>query len=118
MGRARNLPKKYVFEFDTRFSVFNTSFIHYAEILHHQFDTLAVDPPFLSDECWTKTAETVRWFAKEECKVIVCTGLVMRKKIEEELGCKLTVFEPMHKGGLSNEFGCYTNFDSEGFKWV
>ncbi|KAJ3064643.1 hypothetical protein HDU98_011962, partial [Podochytrium sp. JEL0797] len=99
MKSAETLPKNltpYVFEFDTRFSVFNTSFIHYdfnhpttfasPELLHHQFDTLVVDPPFLSDECWTKTAETVRWLAKEGCKVIVCTGLVMRKKIEEELG--------------------------------
>ena len=30
------------------------------------------DPPFLSDECLTKTAVTVKFMAKE--KIILCTG--------------------------------------------
>ncbi|KAJ3260906.1 hypothetical protein HDU77_001183 [Chytriomyces hyalinus] len=122
----------YVFEFDSRFSVFGSAFVFFdfnhpttfdtlndTRPLQAQFDTLVVDPPFLSDECWTKTSECVRWLAKKDsCKIIVCTGLVMRAKIEKELGCKLTSFEPKHKGGLSNEFGCFTNFESEGFRWV
>ncbi|KAJ3081593.1 EEF1A lysine methyltransferase 1, partial [Rhizoclosmatium hyalinum] len=127
--KSDSLPKTlnpFVFEFDKRFAVFGSSFVFYDynqptdldTSLHRTFDTLVVDPPFLSDECWTKTSETVRWLAKEGCKIIVCTGLVMREKIARELGCKLCVFEPKHKGGLSNEFGCYTNFESEGFRWV
>ncbi|KAJ3283928.1 hypothetical protein HDU79_008648 [Rhizoclosmatium sp. JEL0117] len=128
MMKSDSLPKTlnpYVFEFDKRFAVFGSSFVFYDYnqptdldvSLHRNFDTLVVDPPFLSDECWTKTSETVRWLAKEGCKIIVCTGLVMREKIARELGCKLCAFEPKHKGGLSNEFGCYTNFESEGFRW-
>ncbi|KAI9342875.1 putative N6-adenine methyltransferase-domain-containing protein [Obelidium mucronatum] len=124
------LPKPinpYVFEFDKRFAVFGSQFIFFDfntpttfnEPLQHKFHTLVVDPPFLSDECWSKTAECVRFLAIEEgCKIIVCTGLVMREKIQKELGCKLTSFQVKHKGGLSNEFGCYTNFESDGFKWV
>ncbi|KAI8615036.1 putative N6-adenine methyltransferase-domain-containing protein [Chytriomyces sp. MP71] len=116
----------FVFEFDRRFGLFGSRFVFFdfntptdfpAE-LQGSFDTLVVDPPFLSDECWTKTSESVRWLSSAGCKVIVCTGLVMRVKIERELGCKLTVFEPRHKGGLSNEFGCFTNFESEGFQWA
>ncbi|KAJ3346482.1 EEF1A lysine methyltransferase 1, partial [Entophlyctis luteolus] len=113
----------YVFEYDRRFSVFAEAFVFFdfntpttfshSHPLQHQFDTIVVDPPFLSDECWSKTSECVRWLAKPECKIIVCTGLVMRDKILTELGCKLTDFVPKHKRGLSNEFGCFTNFESD-----
>ncbi|KAJ3126122.1 hypothetical protein HK100_010431 [Physocladia obscura] len=119
----------YVFEFDRRFSVFGDAFVFFdfnnpvsfshPHNLNHQFDTLVVDPPFLSDDCWSKTSECVRWLAKNhKCNIIVCTGLVMKDKILNELDCRLTSFEPKHKGGLSNEFGCFTNFESDGFKWV
>lgn len=58
-------------EFDRRFSVFPE--FHFYDFnaptklpveLKGKFDRIIADPPFLSEECQTKTALTVRWLAK------------------------------------------------------
>ena len=70
-----------IFEYDRRFAVFGEDFIFYdykkpldlpASITEHSFDLVFADPPFLSEECLTKTAETIKYLAKE--KIILCTG--------------------------------------------
>ena len=70
-----------VFEFDRRFAVFGEDFIFYDykkpldlpdSVTEHSFDLVFVDPPFLAEECLTKTAQTVKYLAKE--KIILCTG--------------------------------------------
>ncbi|KAI8834875.1 putative N6-adenine methyltransferase-domain-containing protein [Chytridium lagenaria] len=121
--KSRNI-NAYVLEFDRRFEVYGSHFLFFdfnqppSHLSHESFfDTLVVDPPFLSDECWTKTSEAVRWLAKSvgegmewktKSKIIVCTGMVMEKKIEAELGCKVTAFKPRHRGErLRNDFGCF-----------
>ncbi|KAJ3293163.1 EEF1A lysine methyltransferase 1 [Borealophlyctis nickersoniae] len=130
--KKMNIPNRriVVLEFDRRFSVFSTDYVFYdfntptdlderscSRPLHHKFDFIIADPPFLSDECWSKTAETVRWLGKEGTKILVCTGQIMAKKVAEELGCKETTFDPKHKGGLANEFRCFANYDSKfGFR--
>ncbi|RUS14734.1 hypothetical protein BC938DRAFT_477254, partial [Jimgerdemannia flammicorona] len=30
----------------------------------------------------------------------------------------MTTFHPRHKGGLANEFRCYTNYPSEAMPWA
>lgn len=104
------------------------------QILKSAFNTIIADPPFLSEECWRKTAEYIRWLSLPETslssnqgddaaaasfsgpitKVIVCTGAVMGPLIKECVGCVLVNgFTPRHKGDrLSNEFGCFTNYSS------
>lgn len=70
-----------LFEFDKRFAVYGEDFILYdynkpLDIPCHfagNFDVVVVDPPFLSEECLTKTAVTVKFLAKH--KIILCTGL-------------------------------------------
>ncbi|KAJ3199181.1 EEF1A lysine methyltransferase 1, partial [Dinochytrium kinnereticum] len=121
----------YVLEFDRRFNVYGSSFLFFdfnnapsdldvpgAPTHHQTFDTLIVDPPFLSDECWTKTSEAVRWLMKPGGRVIVCTGMVMERKVGLELGCRRTTFRPAHRGGrLANEFGCFSNYEGAGLVW-
>jgi len=75
-------------------------------------DVIVLDPPFLSEECWTKFAITVRKLSKPHAKVIACTGLTMKDLVYRLLKLRLVKFEPVHKNGLSNEFGCYVDFDS------
>jgi hypothetical protein len=74
-----------------------------------------VDPPFLSDECWTKTSQTVKWLSKPTTKILCCTGAIMKQKVEEELNCKETNFDPEHAGGLANEFRSYISYTSNQF---
>ena len=38
-------------------------------------------------------------------------------KLYGKEGVKTTTFEPVHSKGLSNEFFCYANFESEKWKW-
>ena len=40
--------------------------------LGSSFDLVLADPPFLSDECLTKTAVTLKFLAKD--KILLCTG--------------------------------------------
>ncbi|KAF9415254.1 EEF1A lysine methyltransferase 1 [Podila epigama] len=125
--RKMELPKNtkiYVLEFDTRFDVFGKQFVLYdyniptrfskAEELKGKVDYIIADPPFLSDECMNKTMQTVKFLLKEDGKAIYCTGLKMRLLIET-YNFHMTTFEPKHKGGLSNEFKSYTNYDSKAF---
>lgn len=69
-----------LFEYDKRFNVFGEDFIFYDYNLplsiprekSQYYDVVLADPPFLSEECLTKTAVTIRYLAKN--KIILCTG--------------------------------------------
>jgi NADH dehydrogenase (ubiquinone) 1 alpha subcomplex subunit 9 len=91
-------------------------------------DRIIVDPPFLSEDCQTKAALTVRWLLRQpsaqDRKLIVCTGermeTLITTKLYKSLGVKTTDYEIVHARGLSNEFYCYANFEVEGtpgWKW-
>ncbi|RIA91724.1 putative N6-adenine methyltransferase-domain-containing protein [Glomus cerebriforme] len=125
------LPKQTIclFEFDTRFAVYGTNFYEYdynkptefrnSSELKNSFDFILVDPPFLSEDCCTKTMITVRWIGKKEnCKILICTGAVMRDLVYRLVKAKMTTFFPHHKGGLANEFRCYSSYESQTIKWA
>lgn len=40
--------------------------------MRENFDVVFADPPFLSEECLTKTAVTVKFLAKD--KIVLCSG--------------------------------------------
>ncbi|TLD20132.1 putative N6-adenine methyltransferase-domain-containing protein [Venturia nashicola] len=138
-------------EFDRRFEVFGSEFQHYdfrepvklPGALRGRFDVFVVDPPFLSEECQTRTALTVRWLARswegsgiggvggvregagggkeEGLKMVVCTGERMEGlicKLYKKVGVRTTDFVVEHAKGLSNEFRCYANFECEEWKFV
>ncbi|KAG0368499.1 putative N6-adenine methyltransferase-domain-containing protein [Gamsiella multidivaricata] len=119
-----NTNNLFLFEYDTRFDVYGRQFIHYdyskplefrlSEELKGSIDMIVVDPPFLSEECLTKTLETVRLLLKKGGKVVLCTGAVMLP-IAKQDGLELTTFLPGHQNGLSNDFRCYVNYKSEQF---
>jgi len=146
---SRSKPRVYLLEYDTRFAVFGQDFVHYdfqhplrlpAE-LKGRFDRIVCDPPFLSEDCQTKTALTVRWLARswtastsassaaqtdtchkgdEALRLVMCTGERMEAvvhKLYAKVGVRTTGFEPIHACGLSNEFLCYANFEGEDWNW-
>nr|CAG4646447.1 EOG090X0ABW [Macrothrix elegans] len=107
-------------EYDTRFSVYGEDFILYdynspLEIpkeLGSSFDLVVADPPFLSEECLTKTALTMRYLSKGP--LILCTGAVMEDLAKRLLQLKICKFQPRHKNNLANDFRCYANYDFDG----
>ncbi|KAJ4421524.1 Protein-lysine N-methyltransferase efm5, partial [Neurospora sp. IMI 360204] len=118
-------PKLTLLEHDNRFAVFADEFVFYdfaqplklPAALKGAFDRVIVDPPFLSEDCQTKAALTVRWMLKPSGpeKIIACTGerteTLVTEKLYKSYGVRTTTFEPKHARGLSNEFYCYANFE-------
>ncbi|XP_077297951.1 EEF1A lysine methyltransferase 1 [Arctopsyche grandis] len=106
-----------LFEYDKRFKAYGDDFIYYdfndaqniSEELHKHFDIVIADPPFLSEECLTKTSASIKILAKD--KIILCTGTIMCQLACELLGLKMNKFKPKHKNNLANEFSSYSNFD-------
>lgn len=61
------------------------------------------------------------WTGAEALRLLVCTGERMKSlitKLYSKVGTRTTSFEVEHAKGLSNEFRCYANFESEDWKWV
>lgn len=123
-------PQVTLLEFDQRFSVFKEYVpydFHSPTKLPHDlkgsYDRILCDPPFLSTDCQTKVALTVRWLSRTSSvkapqsrpQWIVCTGERMGELIHKLYpGIKITNFRPRHVGDrLSNDFRCYANIDSE-----
>merc|ERR1739838_49880 len=108
-----------VLEYDTRFAVYKEDFVFYdfknpidvPHELREGFDLVVADPPYLSEECLTKTAITVKYLAKTEAKIIVCTGGILEDLANRLLGVKKCQFEIKHDKRLSNPFLCYANYD-------
>ena len=72
--------KLHILEYDSRFQKFGEDFVFYdynkpleiRKSMEHYYDIVVADPPFLSEECLTKTAITVRFMAKD--KILLWTG--------------------------------------------
>ncbi|KAH8590919.1 putative N6-adenine methyltransferase-domain-containing protein [Bisporella sp. PMI_857] len=124
-------PKLWLLEYDKRFNVF-PEFVFYdfnepfglPVAMKGTVDSFIIDPPFLSEECQTKAAMTVRWLSKswgsKDSRLIVCTGERMETlihKLYRPQGIATTTFLPVHTKGLSNEFFCYANFECGHWKW-
>jgi 16S rRNA G966 N2-methylase RsmD len=109
-----------IFEYDNRFKKFESDFVHYDYNLGDSedylkeftgsFDVVILDPPFLSEECLTKSFKIVSRIKKENSLVILNTGSVQRD-LAVKLGLKESNFKPQHKNNLANDFSCFANFD-------
>ncbi|XP_071746801.1 EEF1A lysine methyltransferase 1 [Lepeophtheirus salmonis] len=108
----------YLFEYDQRFQkIARDKFVFYdfnapvdvPRDFRDQFSVVIADPPFLSDECITKTAITVKYLGKD--KIIFCTGKKMTDMCDRLMSLKVRKFAPKHKNNLANEFCCLTNYE-------
>ncbi|KAL0963579.1 hypothetical protein UPYG_G00308200 [Umbra pygmaea] len=108
-----------VLEYDRRFAAYGQEFIFYdyneplvlpEDLAPQSFDIVLADPPYLSEECLTKVAQTVKYLAKS--KILLCTGAIMEEHAEKLLGLKMCSFIPKHNKNLANEFRCFTNYPS------
>jgi len=123
-----------LFEFDERFAAYGSDFCFYdyknplklPQEMAGSFDIVVADPPFLSEECLTKTAVTIRFLTKH--KVLLCTGEIfwcslrinltdfylagatMTELADRLLQVKQLKYIPEHKNNLGNEFRCFSNY--------
>ena len=116
---TRNKVNWDLFEFDKRFAVYGKHFHFYDykaplavdRDLREKYDLVFLDPPFLSEECLTKTLVTVRFLSKEGGKVVLCTGAVMAELANRLADLTVCKYQPVHQNSLSNPFQCFANFD-------
>ncbi|XP_068185658.1 EEF1A lysine methyltransferase 1 [Antennarius striatus] len=108
-----------VFEYDRRFSIYADDFFFYdyneplslePHVAPRSFDVVLADPPYLSEACLRKVAQTIKYLSKG--KVLLCTGAIMEDLAKELLGVNICSFRPKHNRNLSNEFCCYVNYPS------
>ncbi|KAF2883303.1 hypothetical protein ILUMI_22863 [Ignelater luminosus] len=110
-----------LFEYDQRFALYGSDFILYdykspldiPRNLSSYYDIVIADPPFLSEECLTKTAVTMKFLTKG--KLVLCTGAIMADLAERLLDVRKCHFKPGHVNNLANEFCCYANFNLDAF---
>jgi len=108
-----------LFEYDKRFAAYGKKFHFYdykapldvKRDLREKFDLVFADPPFLSEECLTKTMVTVKFLTKEKGKIVLCTGAVMAALANRLANLDVCKFEPVHENSLSNPFQCFANYD-------
>ncbi|CAK7897030.1 protein-lysine N-methyltransferase Efm5p [[Candida] anglica] len=136
------IPTKhiYLFEYDKRFEVLAGSdhFYFYdfnspdniPEKLKHECDRLLIDPPFLSEDCQTKSARAARNLLTTDktsktasgdlkFKLLSCTGERMKGVIRKAYPeTRITDYLPSHHNGLQNEFRCYASFESASWKFL
>ncbi|OBA22011.1 hypothetical protein METBIDRAFT_10913 [Metschnikowia bicuspidata var. bicuspidata NRRL YB-4993] len=135
------VPTKHIYllEYDGRFGVMagKNHFFEYdyrrphevPDVIRKRCHRLLIDPPFLEEQCQTKSAQAARNLLAPDngektasgdhrWKLISSTGERMRdimKKTYPET--RLTSFLPEHKNGLSNEFRCYASFECPHWKY-
>ncbi|KAI5962841.1 hypothetical protein CANMA_003616 [Candida margitis] len=138
------IPTKHIYllEYDPRFKVLAGS-EHFSTYDYHKPDDipkhlrnkchrLLIDPPFLEEECQTKSAQAAKnLLVKEDerlertksgdkkYKLISSTGERVYEVVTKNFAdTRVTNFYPEHKNGLSNEFRCYANFESSYWKFA
>lgn len=129
----------YCLEFDRRFEVLaGDKFVFYdynepnnlPEHILHKCHRVLIDPPFLEEECQTKSAMAARSMLVQDLeqktssgqlqyRLITSTGERMQTLVKKNYpDTSITNFYPEHKNGLSNEFRCYATFESKSWKFV
>ncbi|KAL6931153.1 probable N(6)-adenine-specific DNA methyltransferase-like 1 [Hanseniaspora guilliermondii] len=140
------LPTEHIFlfEYDKRFEVMagKEHFVFYdfadpenfRDDIKGTIDRLLIDPPFLNENCQTKSSVTAHSLLKHDLKssskslltnhdvekhrLISCTGERMKDIMKQVYnGIQITDFLPEHANGLSNEFRCYADFECSQWKF-
>ena len=86
MHPTEDYSQAVLFEFDKRFAIYGDQFTYYdynspldfgSSVDKQSFDIVFADPPFLSEECLSKVAQTINFLARG--KIILCTGTIINK---------------------------------------
>lgn len=84
-GHTWDHDRAVLLEYDERFFMFGDDYIYYDykdplkipdSIQRLSFDLVVADPPFLSEECLTKVAQTIKLLNSP--KILLCTGQFSR----------------------------------------
>eukprot|EP00245_Coleochaete_scutata_P005797 TRINITY_DN19669_c0_g1_i1.p1 TRINITY_DN19669_c0_g1~~TRINITY_DN19669_c0_g1_i1.p1 ORF type:complete len:183 (+),score=47.58 TRINITY_DN19669_c0_g1_i1:47-595(+) len=111
--------QSYIFDLDTQFSR-KANFVRYDynhpvdnidSSLHHSFDCIVIDPPFITEEAWRKYSETAKLLLRDGGKVILSTIRENAPLLKEILQVEPQVFQPSIPN-LVYQYAIFTNYTS------
>ncbi|PHT71241.1 Protein-lysine N-methyltransferase N6AMT2 [Capsicum chinense] len=114
-----NVPAQ-ILEYDKRFEQYGSEFTFYdynlpedlPSSMKHSYPIIVADPPYLSQECLEKVAQTISFLTRPgQTYLLLLTGEVQRDRASKLLGLRPCAFRPEHSSKLGNEFRLYTNYD-------
>ncbi|OQR92188.1 hypothetical protein ACHHYP_20149 [Achlya hypogyna] len=76
------------------------------------FDFVVIDPPFITEQVWTKYAETAKYLLAPNGKILLTTIAENQSMIDRLLGCQLRRFRPSIPH-LVYQYGLYSNYTSD-----
>ena len=80
--------------------------------LKESFDYLVIDPPFITEEAWSKFANFAKFLKKPDCKIIACSIAENEEKLKKLLDLSIKVFQPSIPH-LVYQYNIYANYDDE-----
>ncbi|KAL9230817.1 hypothetical protein vseg_006117 [Gypsophila vaccaria] len=107
-------------EYDKRFQQYGSDFTFYdynlpeelPQDMKHTYQIVVADPPYLSEECLEKVAQTIAFLAQPgKFFLLLLTGAVQKERAAKLLGLRSCGFRPEHSSKLGNEFRLFTNYD-------
>ena len=117
----------FCFEYDRRFGqLWGQQYVFYdchkplelPAALHHSFDALIADPPYLNPTTMGSFGSTLRLLARADnaaappVPCVLVTGATLQDEVKAELGFDPAPFEPRHSSNIMNRLLCYCNFDA------
>lgn len=80
--------------------------------LHHSFDLVLIDPPFITEDVWRKFAETTRLLLAPEGRVIASTVAENEPLMKDILGVVPVAFKPSIPH-LVYQYKLYANYETK-----
>ena len=80
--------------------------------LKHSFDYLVIDPPFITEEAWSKFANFALYLKKDNCKIIACSIAENKERLKKLLELDIKTFQPSIPH-LVYQYNIYANYDDE-----
>ncbi|RHY98280.1 hypothetical protein DYB37_008108 [Aphanomyces astaci] len=84
---------------------------HAATEFEHVFDFVVIDPPFITEQVWTKYAESARHLLVPQGKLLLTTIAENHVFLDRLLSCTLRRYQPSIPH-LVYQYGTYANYES------
>ena len=80
--------------------------------LKNSFDFLVIDPPFISEDAWTKFANFAKYLANDKCKILASSIAENDEKLKRLLNLDIKAFKPSIPH-LVYQYNIFANYDDE-----
>ena len=76
------------------------------------FDFIVIDPPFITEEAWSKFAAFAKYLANDKCKILVSSIAENDEKLKRLLNLDIKSFKPSIPH-LVYQYNFFANYDDE-----